>query len=815
MKALILVLWISIISSAASAAEIRGRVTGEANEEPLAFVAVQEEGTSNGVYTDIDGYFLIKTISVQPRLVFTYLGFETRIVAWDGSGLMKVQLTPVAYRIQEITVSAGENPADIIMRRVVNNRDQNNPEKNLAFTYDSYNKLIVAGHVDSLRTGSKMMLNSLDTSGVDSTTIDMRNFFSRQHLFMMESASRRSHLPPARDAEVVLASRVSGFSNATFTLLATELQSFSVYGDEISVLDIRYLSPLANSATSKYFFDLADTTFIGNDTVYTIAFRPRKGRNFKGLTGSLHINSDGWAVQHILASPADSADGALGIRIQQQYGKTAGVWFPEQLNTFLFFHNININGLAVAGVSHSYIRNLDLNPELRKGDFGPVVLRMEPKANKVPDSVWVRYREHDLDIKEQTTFRVLDSIGKAENFDRTLRIAEMLATGKIPFGIVSLDLNRLMRFNNFEGFRLGAGLHTNDFLSPYFSFGGYYAYGFKDRGHKFGGDFLVWLKRSRNLFVQALYEDDVVETGGRQLDPSVQGLLNNNFYPILINRMDRVRKAEVLLQGRTIGNLTAGLFVNRQEISPFRDFGLLLPRTAEASLVIRDFIAEQAGIQLRWAPGERLAAMGNREVRLRAKWPVMHARYTAGRIDELDPNQVFSRYDLMIDKTFRHPLFGDLSIRAAGGLLPDVVPGSLYYNARGANTINRERRRYIGIASPYNFETMRVNEFLHSRFAAVHVRYSLRDLLFHIEKWRPMFTLVHNMLWGELEEGASFNWSTQQATQGYFESGLVIDRLLSSGFSGFGVGVFYRYGEYALPDESDNIVVKLSASFVF
>jgi hypothetical protein len=39
-----------------------------------------EEGTQNGPYSDIDGYFSIKLINENSRIVFSYLGFKTRIL---------------------------------------------------------------------------------------------------------------------------------------------------------------------------------------------------------------------------------------------------------------------------------------------------------------------------------------------------------------------------------------------------------------------------------------------------------------------------------------------------------------------------------------------------------------------------------------------------------------------------------------------------------------------------------------------------------------------------------------------------------------
>ena len=43
----------------------------------------------------------------------------------------------------------------------------------------------------------------------------------------------------------------------------------------------------------------------------------------------------------------------------------------------------------------------------------------------------------------------------------------------------------------------------------------------------------------------------------------------------------------------------------------------------------------------------------------------------------------------------------------------------------------------------------------------------------------------------------------------YIESGLRIDGL----FMGLGAGVFYRYGPNALPDQAENFVFKVSATF--
>jgi len=787
----------------------KGRILSEDKSEPLAFVTVLETGTQNGVFTDIDGYFSINVSGPEASLTISYVGFVPQELKWDGAEYRVIRLRPAITEMKTIQVVAGVNPAEVIMQKVIKRRDQNNPEKSSAFTYDSYNKFIITGEEDSLKIASSLTGNTMDSSA-----LEMKAFFDKRHLFLTESVTRRKHLPPAKDEEVVIANRVSGFKSAPFTLLGTQLQSFSVYTEMIRVLDIAYLSPLANAAISKYFFNIEDTTFIGNDTVYAISFRPRKGKNFKGLSGTLSVNTDGWAVQHFIASPAQEEEG-IQIRIQQQYIKKEGAWFPEQLNSFLRFPSLSVNGLRMMGVGRSYIRNLEVNPQLRSREFGPVVMRMDPKAGQLPDSVWNSFREHPLESKEQSTYVFMDSLGDAENFEKKLKLFNVLTTGKLPIGIISIDLDRIFGLNEFEGFRLGAGIHTNDFLSRRFSVGGYYAYGFKDRGHKYGGDLLVHLKRKRNAYVQVLYSQDVKEAGGNQLEVRRNTFFTNTFYPLLISHMDQIEKWEARINGRIAGNLTATAFVNQQEIRMYDGNVFFIPRYEDVNVLVRDFSVQEAGLQLRWAPGERLAEVGEREVPLSTKWPVWYFRYTAGTTDNLTVSDRYNRYDALMDKTFRTPLWGDFSVRIHGGWIPGDLPLSLYYTARGTNTINYAKNRYLGIASTFNFETMQTNEFLHNRYFSVHLRHSFRDLLVKSKNFNPMLILVHNMIWGDLENPSLHSRPGRQAEEGFFESGLCIDQLMKSGFAGIGIGIFYRYGSYAFSETTDNLVFKISTNIAF
>lgn len=784
---------------------VSGRTIDLETGEPLAFVAVFSKGTQNGGYSDIDGYFSLSNVSNGATIVFHYVGYEPQEIVWTESAVRTVRLKSVQKTLAEVVIRPGENPAERIINRAIENREKNNPERSFGFTYDSYNKLYFDLVPDTATSAWKEMQKDAETMK------DVKQF-ENMHLFLVETVSQRKFLPPNNSEEKIVATRVSGLQNPDFALLGTQLQSFSFYGDYVEILSAKYLSPLTKGSPKKYLFIIEDTTYINADTVFTISFRPRKGKNFEGMKGQLFINTDGYALQNVIAEPFEQSSG-LNIKIQQQYEKIdAKAWFPVQLISFLNMP-IQIPGMSTLGEARSYMQNIQLNPTLRARDFTPVTLMMDKNAFAQPDSVWRKYRPYDLDSLDMETYRVIDSVGEAENLDAKLGIISSLASGRIPIGPVDIDLLRLLRFNEYEGLRLGLGLRTNDKVSPYYSVGGYWAYGFRDERSKYGGDLQINLYRKRDAWLKFIYENDVREVGGNQIDRPQQGFLMPNIYPIFVNRMDRYEKYEARLNGRAIRNFTLSAFANQQRVQPFEGISFNTNLSdAVAPTVIRQtqFDLFEIGGMVRWAPGEKLVRMKQKEVRLFGRYPVIWLRFTQGSDNLGTGDFSYQRYDAMIEKTFLLKNLGTSSFRVIAGKVVNPVPFTLLYNARG--TYND-----FGVFSPDAFETMRTNEFQHSEFVALQFRHSFKDLLFKLEKFRPQIILVHNMMVGRLdaEQTTRFDFPVQAATQGFYESGFQIDRLIVSGFSGLGIGCFYRYGPYSMDATKDNIAVKLTSVINF
>lgn len=78
-----------------------------------------------------------------------------------------------------------------------------------------------------------------------------------------------------------------------------------------------------------------------------------------------------------------------------------------------------------------------------------------------------------------------------------------------------------------------------------------------------------------------------------------------------------------------------------------------------------------------------------------------------------------------------------------------------------------------------------------------------------------MISVHHAMGVGYLENKTDHNIDLKSIDKGYFESGLIVDGILVSGFSHIGLGLFYRYGTYSATNWKNNLVPKVSVKFDF
>lgn len=691
------------------------------------------------------------------------------------------------------------------------NRNQNNPLKIGGFEYVTYNRSIIDREgrqqkADSLRTAylsqiekGELDIESDSLSGYEKTLIREGNF----NIMLFESVTERKFLPPDLSEENVIGTRVSGFKNPYFAMLATELQPFGFYEDNINMLDLHFLNPIANGSLKRYDYVLEERIFREQqDTIFNISFQPKKDANIDGLKGFMYINSNGYAIQNIVAEPYEEMK--LNLKIQQKYQFLEGEhWFPEQLNFEIMLNEgIFING-------KSYLRDIEFKDDLRRRDFSEVHLKYEKAAPQKNEAFWSKYRIDSLSQQDKITYKVVDSIGESMQLDRMVDFATKIGDGYIPVGKFNIPFNQFFGYNHFEGLRLGAGLETNEKLFEKVSIGGFFAYGFRDKNWKYGGNIRYDINRSQGMYLQFNYQNDVREIGRSSLS-SVKGFsINGDLRSLIASRMDFLEQFQVEFARRDFKYLKWSAALRKESILPQYDYFFL-----NNSDFIRNYNNTEALFHLRYAHRERIVETPLKRVSLGSNYPIFNLRYARGFDSFLDGEYDYHKVEASLHQSFFTRNVGKTRYRLQAGYIDGDIPLGLLFTGEGSND------RDIPVVMYDTFQTMLPYEFLSDQYAHLFLTHDLGSLLFKSEDFSPGLIVHHNMGWGNLANTFSHAWRYQTKHQLFIESGLELTKLLKMNYLdmaylNFGIGGFYRYGDYSFDKSSDNFVYKLNATFSF
>lgn len=776
-----------------------GRVVDSKSSEPLAFVNIIVNDGKYGTATDIDGKFILNSANSITYLSFSYVGYESQKIPIDPhQKSIVVRLVKTTYQLSEVVIIPGENPAHRIIKKVIENVELNDPENINAFSYTSYDKMIFTADVDS--TGSDSFIGLY----VDSADIKLKKYLEDKHFFMMESVAKRKFLSPDKSYQKVIATRISGFKDPMFVFLISQMQSFSFYKPLINIFDKNYVNPISKGSINKYLFVLEDTTYNNNDTVFIISFRPGKNKNFDGMEGLLYINTNKYAIQNVIAQPS-RLENDLEVKIQQMYELIDGErWFPVQLNTEIAFNNITTGSFKIVGIGKSYIRDIVLNEEYLKSEFSNVEVDIDPQASDRPEEYWEEYRVDSLSRKELNTYRVIDSIGKVHKFDKIARLMDALITGYIPWGFINFDINKFMRYNEYEGYYLGIGIHTNERLSDAIRLGGYWGYGFKDKRQKYGGDMQLFLDKRYDFSIKFTYMNDVTESGSVEYFEPTKGYLSNErLRNFLIKRMDITESFKTDISFRPFKYLLMNVGLNKsikQTAYPYY-FG---KTEKNVTIGINEFYFTEISLGVRYAYHENFIRNSRKKISLGTNYPVLRFQYIRGLNNLIEGEYSYNRFDLRVDKSVYIKYFGRSSFVFKSGFIDSNIPATNLYNGYGSYY-------NFSIFAPFSFATMRMNEFLVNRYVSLFYLHNFGKLLLRTKIFSPEIAIAANAGYGWLSNPDNhYGISVKDFDKGYYEAGLILNSILDFGFYNLGAGVFYRFGPYSFNKANKNLAWKLS-----
>jgi len=223
---------------------------------------------------------------------------------------------------------------------------------------------------------------------------------------------------------------------------------------------------------------------------------------------------------------------------------------------------------------------------------------------------------------------------------------------------------------------------------------------------------------------------------------------------------------------------------------------------------LTDFNFSELSLGFRFAFREKILHTTKGQLSFGSKYPVVWVNYIRG-LKVANGNFDFNRLDIKVEYTHKTKYYGESTIKVMSGIIDGQLPISNLYNAVGTY-------RMVALLAPGSFGTMRTNEFFSDRYVALFLNHSFGQLLFKTGKFKPEINLVTNITFGTMNHQQNHhNIDFKTLENGYYESGLVIRKLLNLQIYDLGIGILYRYGSYGYIDAMDNIAFKISLYYGF
>lgn len=804
--------------------QVSGTVRDENTKNPLPFASISSG--ENATITDIDGKFLLQSKNEITSFTISYIGFYSKTIATQGNRKrIDILLTPKEETLAEVSISSKENPANEIIRKVIQHKKNNNPQQKLeSFQFKTYNKLIVSANPDSIdgRIDSVFVdrYSGKVFKEIDSSDYEFKKIVSKQHLFQTEKVSQ-FQFNKNKLKETILGSRMAGLKNPIYEILAFNLQSFSLYDNSYELFETKYNSPIASDAFKDYRFQLLDSVSINGRNTYMIYFKPRKKSKAAGLQGVLYIDQNNFAVAKAIMRIRSVLD--ITATHEFEYLEKENIWFPIE-KEFKIVKGKNDDDIRILGGTIKFEGDLE-NNERKKvaSDFTyllskshnfdaeynvpikikhpSIALEVKDNAAAKDENFWNAYRKDSLDARSERTYFALDSIAEKERIERKLRLGRKILNGYIPIGPVDLDLRYLLSFNNYEGFRVGLGGITNEKFSRRFRLEGYTAYGTKDGAFKYSLGGAVRLGKFSNTWIGGSYTDDVREIASTSFAIDKRVFKIYDPRPINLSTFYNHKTWRGYIETKIIPKTESIWQLTHSKIEPKFDYIYSYEGKWH-----NQYDMTTAMVAMQWNPYSDYMQTPTGRLETEKRFPRFTFQFTQSLPKMFENDFTFSKLDVRAEYEKKYLNGQKTSLLMEAGYALGDLPLTHLYNT-SPNSLTKENLvERITIAGKNSFETMYFNEFFSSKYVMFQFKHGFKRTEI-IKGIKPAIVLVSRMAWGDLdkpEQHIGLEYKTLR--DGFFESGIEINQI----YKILGLSGFYRYGPNQLAKFEDNISIKLT-----
>lgn len=725
---------------------IKGIVIDSVSNEPLPYVAIFLKGSDKGTMTDEDGKFNISTTANFININISTIGYDEKSV-YVNKGKendIVVKLKPSGVAIKELVVkpkkekySKKNNPAVEFVEKLMARKQLYAPKNHDYYNYEKYEKMNFALNdfnekqkKNWLFKKFKFIFEYVDTSEVSGKPI--------LNVSVKEKVSdvyyRRD---PHTEKEVIKAFKTNGIDEifdeeSVQRFMEDIFREVDIFGNDVAILQNRFVSPLSNIGTNFYKYYLSDTINVDGVKCIELSFSPHTPESF-GFLGRIYVplgDSTLFIKRVKLNVPKSiNLNYVQNIYITQDYEKAPDGTRLKKSDDMTVEFQILPSSQGLYARRYSAYTKQNFEPPVNVDVFNKAGNKIVmDDARLQPDEFWKENRQVPIKTSENSMSKLLTRLREVPAFYWSEKVLLALVTGYIPTGKDSKfdfgPMNTTISGNSIEGLRLRVGGLTTANLSKRLFARGYVAYGFKDEKVKYKGEleysFLDKKYHSREFPIHSIklsYKYDIDQLGQQYLFTNA-----DNVFLALKRQSDnkmtyqRLGRVEYIIERPGGFSFTAGFSHEKQIASPTLHF------EDGYGNVYNDYTEAAFDVTFRYAPGEKFYQSKTNRYPINLDAPIFTLKQTYAPKGFLGSKYTINKTELSVQKRFWFSAFGYSDIIIKGGKIWSEVPypNLLLPNANLSYTIQ-----------PESFALMNAMEFANDQYVSWDLTYWANGALFN------------------------------------------------------------------------------------
>ena len=532
---------------------ITGRVIDNDTEEGVPFCNIYIEGEGIGTTSDFDGYYTLILEQYYDLLSVSALGYEntTQSISKQATQTINFSLKSNSFDLAEVVVFAGENPANAIVRGIIEHKDDNRLDKYEQYYCQDYTKVELDFHNISKNLIDNRWMSDFKIiyEYMDSVSDD-KPFLP---IFLKESISNVYGNKGKTRAELE-AVRESGIGNSSVLRYLDRMhQPYNVYDNRVKILEKPLVSPFANSGLFYYEYYIEDSTFIEGKWCYNLRFKPKRKQE-NTFYGDFWVADSSFAIVKLNMWMSEDVNINFVDRviIFEEYQLEGDSWTLGKQKMVLDFTATD-DAPGLIGRKTSSYKNYRFEEEGLDDKFKTAnTQQYNLEQFEKTEDYWSTNRHDKLSDNEIEIYEMIDTIQNLPMYERYYKIAEAITTQFITireqkdgFGPVRVGPYTSLYYTNVvEGNRFSLGSSV-DLMNRMMRLEGQIGYGTRDQDFKYFFRYRWKIKdEPRQMFGIAYLNDAALSHKSSEELPS-NNLFSNTFRRDLPWRMVRLRETKI------------------------------------------------------------------------------------------------------------------------------------------------------------------------------------------------------------------------------------------------------------------------------